>query len=275
MSLPLKIFLREPSSKLVRYLLPLLALIGALASQGVLQKMLPKDQDFPFALLYLLGVFAVAWFAGYGPGIISSLLTMVGIPALTIPGFRLSGVDLTRLMPLVLVSLLVSKVASTERHARKLLGQANDELDQLVQSKTKDLRHTVGELEREVSQHKKTEEKLQTQVERLNLLDQITRAIGERQDLQSIFQVVIRSLEDRLPIDFGCICLYDPSREELTVTCVGVNSSALAMDLALDAGGPRGDRSERFVPMCSPGGIGLRKTRTKSESQFPVPHNAC
>ena len=44
---------------------------------------------------------------------------------------------------------------------------------------------------------------------RLDLLHRITRAIGERQDLRSIFQVVIRSLEDDLPIDFGCICLYD------------------------------------------------------------------
>ena len=48
----------------------------------------------------------------------------------------------------------------------------------------------------------------------LDLLDQITRAIGERQDLHSIFQVVIRSLEDHLPIDFGCICLYDAAEHD-------------------------------------------------------------
>ena len=62
-------------------------------------------------------------------------------------------------------------------------------------------------------------QRLRTQLERLSLLDQITRAIGERQDLQSIFQVVVRSLEDSLPIDFGCVCLYDPASEVLTVTC--------------------------------------------------------
>src|SRR6185369_984769 len=70
-------------------------------------------------------------------------------------------------------------------------------------------------------------------LERLNLLRQTTRAIGERQDPRSIFQVVIRSLEDSLPIDFGCICLYNEAAEELTVTCVGVRSAALAMELAL------------------------------------------
>ena len=56
--------------------------------------------------------------------------------------------------------------------------------------------------------------KLQAQLERMSLLHQITRAIGERQDLPSIFQVVIRTLEDQLPIDFGCICLYDAAANE-------------------------------------------------------------
>jgi signal transduction histidine kinase/ActR/RegA family two-component response regulator len=70
-------------------------------------------------------------------------------------------------------------------------------------------------------------------MERMNLLDQITRAIGERQDLQSIFQVVIRSLEDQLPIDFCCVCLYDQPANTLTVTSVGVRSEAFAMELAM------------------------------------------
>ena len=91
----------------------------------------------------------------------------------------------------------------------------------------------VEALKSEIAQHKGTAQRLQTQLERLNLLDQITRAIGERQDVRSIFQVVIRSLEDSLPIDFGCVCLYDAHAEEVVVTCVGVRSEALAMELAM------------------------------------------
>ena len=45
---------------------------------------------------------------------------------------------------------------------------------------------------------------------------------------------MIRSLEDSLPIDFGCICLYDPHAAEVVVSCVGVRSEALAMDLAMN-----------------------------------------
>lgn len=71
------------------------------------------------------------------------------------------------------------------------------------------------------------------ELRRLDLLHRITRAIGERQDLQGIYQVVIRSLEDNLPIDFGCVCLYDSAVDVLTVTSVGVRSGALATELAL------------------------------------------
>ena len=71
----------------------------------------------------------------------------------------------------------------------------------------------VAILFNDITEQKKAGSKLQAQLERLGLLQQITRAIGERQDLPSIFQVVIRSLEDQLPIDFGCVCLYDPHRQ--------------------------------------------------------------
>jgi signal transduction histidine kinase/ActR/RegA family two-component response regulator len=75
--------------------------------------------------------------------------------------------------------------------------------------------------------------KLQLQLSRLDLLHRITRAIGERHDLRSIFQVVIRSLETDLPIDFGCICLYDEAERVLTVTSFGSRSDALTKKLAM------------------------------------------
>jgi PAS domain S-box-containing protein len=81
--------------------------------------------------------------------------------------------------------------------------------------------------------YKQSEDRLRTQLARLKLLDRTTRAIGERQDLHSIFQVVVRNLEDRLPIDFGCVCLYDPAQETLIVSCIGVKSRPLALEVAM------------------------------------------
>src|SRR5262249_21260143 len=68
---------------------------------------------------------------------------------------------------------------------------------------------------------------------RMELLERITRATAERQDLPSIFQVMVGSLESNLSIDFGCVCLYDPAQELLSVLCVGTQSEPLAVQLAM------------------------------------------
>ena len=93
--------------------------------------------------------------------------------------------------------------------------------------------NTMVEAQLSVAQAREiAQTKLQLQLNRMNLLHRITSAIGERQDLRSIFQVVIRSLEDDLPIDFGCICLYDAAEQVAVMTSVGARSAALVSDLA-------------------------------------------
>ncbi len=87
--------------------------------------------------------------------------------------------------------------------------------------------------ERATQEREAAQAKLQLQLSRLNLLHRITRAIGERHDLRSIFQVVIRSLESDLPIDFGCICLYDGAESRLTVTSIGSRADAVTKKLAM------------------------------------------
>jgi PAS domain S-box-containing protein len=84
----------------------------------------------------------------------------------------------------------------------------------------------------DITKRKRDEEQLHSQLARLRLLDQTTRAIGERQELNSLFQVVLRNLEEHLPADFTCACLYDPAQQSLSITSIGPNSSALAPSLA-------------------------------------------
>ncbi len=85
---------------------------------------------------------------------------------------------------------------------------------------------------RDITQRKLQERRLQAQVERLSLLEQITRAISDSQDLPSILHVLVTTLEDRLPLDFACICLYRPPGE-LALSCVAPRSGVLAEQLAL------------------------------------------
>jgi PAS domain S-box-containing protein len=90
----------------------------------------------------------------------------------------------------------------------------------------------VLESNSDVTERKRAEARLAAQLGRLDLLNAITRAIGERQDLPSIFQVAIGTLEDQLPVDFACLCLYRPP-DVLVISGVGVKSHDLALQLDL------------------------------------------
>jgi PAS domain S-box-containing protein len=89
---------------------------------------------------------------------------------------------------------------------------------------------------RDISERLAQDAKLSEQLQRLALLSRVTHAIGERQDLRSIFQVVVARLEEELPVDFCCILLYDNAENRLTVTCVGTRSEPLASQLAMQQG---------------------------------------
>ena len=85
----------------------------------------------------------------------------------------------------------------------------------------------------DITASKLAEFRLQAQLQRLHMLEHITRAIGERQDLASIMQVAIHTLEVDLALDFGCICLFEPIERTLTVVAVGDKSRGLAARLGM------------------------------------------
>jgi signal transduction histidine kinase/DNA-binding response OmpR family regulator len=94
------------------------------------------------------------------------------------------------------------------------------ELERRVQERTAQLLQTTQDLEAENAERQRAGQKLEAQLARMSLLDQITRAVAQRQDLRSIFGVVVRRVEQDLPADFCCMCLRDPSTNTLTVTSV-------------------------------------------------------
>jgi signal transduction histidine kinase/ActR/RegA family two-component response regulator len=137
----------------------------------------------------------------------------------------------------LLLLLLVMQIASRDMRdrivAENQLIQINKELDQRVLERTSELASANAALEQEMAVSRQAETRANAQLERLYLLHQITRAIGERQDLASIFQVVVRAVETQLPADFACLFSYDDVDSVLTVNAVGANSEPLALALAM------------------------------------------
>ncbi|HLI22736.1 MAG TPA: ATP-binding protein, partial [Stellaceae bacterium] len=134
-----------------------------------------------------------------------------------------------------LVGLMeMSAIEMAERlRAENELHLLNIDLEHRVHERTKQVEQSNDALKGEVMRRQQAERRLQSQLGRMRLLDRITRSVGERQDIASIFQVVIGSLEDYMPVDFASIALYSPEQNAATIAHLGVKTRPIAVAIAM------------------------------------------
>jgi len=109
-----------------------------------------------------------------------------------------------------------------------LLG-SNEELERRVEARTQALRGEIAERQR-------AEAGLQQQFARISLLNQITHAISDRQDTDSILHVVLSQLKDHMGLDVGLVALFDEPAQTLNVAALRVKNSLLAARFDLQEG---------------------------------------
>jgi signal transduction histidine kinase/ActR/RegA family two-component response regulator len=129
--------------------------------------------------------------------------------------------------PILQLTRTAERVWKEEDYSLRAAKETDDELGRLIDGfnvmleriQERDLHLALAreELERRVSE--RTAE-LQEQVNRSNLLNQISRGMAQRQDLDSILQVTLGQLENRVAIDFGCVYLFDSTAGKLEVGAV-------------------------------------------------------
>jgi PAS domain S-box-containing protein len=106
----------------------------------------------------------------------------------------------------------------------------------------------------DITERKQARARMQAQLSRLDLLQRTTRAIAERQDLSSIYRVILTRLEEDLPVDFGCICEYDGAARALKVASIGAASAAYTDALQLRTGASL-PADEQILARCISGAV--------------------
>ena len=136
------------------------------------------------------------------------------------------------------------------KHGHDELGQLIDGFNEMlgqIQQRDAALQesHTVLEkrvaertqhLQEEITERRRAEKALQQQFVRISLLNQTTRTIAERQDLESILHVVLRLLEDHLSLDLGGVALFDEQADSLNLAALRVKNPLLSAKLGFREG---------------------------------------
>jgi len=164
-------------------------------------------------------------------------------------------------------AILLDRSDHRRTEAEHNLQKAHDELEQRVRERTAELSATNQELASQVAERQRAEDKVRSQLARLELLQRITRAIGERLDLPSIFQVVVRTLEDQMPLDFCCIGLRDATSDVLKVASAGLHGIELASVLAMSKD-DRLDITENGLTPCVSGRLVYEPDLERSSAAF-------
>jgi signal transduction histidine kinase/ActR/RegA family two-component response regulator len=129
-----------------------------------------------------------------------------------------------------------------ERERRDEIGKLAHVLQELQQSMRETERAAAERdeaarlLEGEVVERRVAQQRVSEQLERLALLHQISRAIAEREELASVLFVAAASVEEHLPADFVCVCMFDAPAQTLQVARLAPKSLAAAATLAMHEG---------------------------------------
>src|SRR5436190_20016096 len=152
--------------------------------------------------------------------------------------------------PIFHLAQTAKAISTAKDYSVRATKQSHDELGQLIdgfnemlgqiQERDQNLERRVNErtqeLRAEFAERERAETALKQQFGRMSLLNQITQAISERQDTDSILHVVLRQLEDNLNLDVGCVALFDAEAETLNMAAVRVKNSLLNARLGLQEG---------------------------------------
>ncbi len=119
-----------------------------------------------------------------------------------------------------------------------MLAQAFDAMAATVASQFESIKQNEQRLRESLAQVEDAERRVRQRLGKMRLLGEVTRAIQERLDLKSIYQVVVRTIEDSLAADFCCIGLHDPGTDTVRIEHIGLKGRHRAEEAAIEERAP-------------------------------------
>jgi len=135
--------------RITRTLLPYAATLTAFGFLAAAAALLPHTSSWAmlYRLAFLLLILGSAWWGGYGPGIVATVLAVTVIPFLVVPGFGWRQFSFTQLFLVLAISVLVSRIAWGRNEREALLRESNELLDERVRRRTEELERANAALQ--------------------------------------------------------------------------------------------------------------------------------
>jgi signal transduction histidine kinase len=172
--------LLEVRPPVCRYSIPFIVVAAA----SLLAMLLPWRVDPSHFTLYFLAVILSAWYGGFGPGLISTVLSALALDYFYISPVRSIELDshaFVRLCVFLTVSVITNVLTNARRRAEADLRQAHAQLEDRVRERTAELAQTNATLRQEIEERQKIEKellRLQHQIGRVERLATLGRMTG-------------------------------------------------------------------------------------------------
>jgi PAS domain S-box-containing protein len=180
------------SSSILNYCFALLSVVVAFACVSLLEHVLKAN---PPVSLFLCAIIFVAWFAGLGPALLATVLSVLAFGyffLLPLNSLMLASRDLPRIVLFGIAALFVASVSAAQRETAASLRRARDQLQDAVQ----DLKTLNEQLLLENAERKAAEQKTREAERELQATIDMVPALIVRFQRDGSFDFVNRTWQD-------------------------------------------------------------------------------